>query len=87
LVLQTYYFAILRGRAKNEEGGLILDQFMVRNPGILGGEPIFRGSRVPFKSLTDYIEHGRTLNEFLEDLPSVARSEVIAAVEEARISC
>jgi uncharacterized protein (DUF433 family) len=59
---------------------------IVRNPGILSGEPIFRGTRVPFKSLTDYIEHGRTLNEFLEDFPSVTRAEAIAALEEARMS-
>jgi uncharacterized protein (DUF433 family) len=59
---------------------------IVRNPGILSGEPIFRGTRVPFKSLTDYIEHGRTLIEFLEDFPSVTRAEAIAALEEARIS-
>jgi len=57
---------------------------IVRNPSILGGEPIFRGTRVPFKSLTDYIEHGRTLNEFLEDFPSVTRTEAIAALEEAQ---
>jgi uncharacterized protein (DUF433 family) len=59
---------------------------IVRNPRILSGEPIFRGTRVPFKSLTDYIEHGRTLNEFLDDFPSVTRSEAIAALEEARMS-
>lgn len=59
---------------------------IVRNPGILGGEPIFRGTRVPFKSLTDYIGHGRTLDEFLEDFPSVTREEAIAALEEARMS-
>jgi uncharacterized protein (DUF433 family) len=52
---------------------------IVRNPGILGGEPIFRGTRVPFRSLADYIEHGRTLNEFLEDFPSVTFAEAIAA--------
>ena len=59
---------------------------IVRNPRILGGEPIFRGTRVPFKSLTDYNEHGRTLNEFLDDFPSVTCSEAIAALEEARMS-
>ena len=57
---------------------------IVRNPGILSGEPIFRGTRVPFKSLTDYVEHGRTLTEFLEDFPSVTRAEAIAALEEAQ---
>ncbi|MGB7848662.1 MAG: hypothetical protein WBL63_23820 [Candidatus Acidiferrum sp.] len=39
-----------------------------------------------FKSLTDYLEHGRTLSEFLEDFPSVTSVEAIAAIEEARTS-
>jgi len=39
-------------------------------------------TRVPFKSLTDYLEHGRTLSEFLEDFPSVTSAEAIAAIEE-----
>lgn len=59
---------------------------IVRNPAVLSGEPVFRGTRVPFKSLTDYLEHGRTLDEFLEDFPGVTREAAIAAIEEARIS-
>ena len=59
---------------------------IIRNPAILSGEPIFRGTRVPFKSLTDYIEHGRSLTEFLEDFPSVTRDDAIKALEEARCS-
>ena len=59
---------------------------IVSNPAILSGEPVFRGTRVPFKSLTDYLEHGRTLSEFLEDFPSVTSAEAIAAIEEARTS-
>ena len=59
---------------------------ITRNPAILSGEPVFRGTRVPFKSLIDYLEHGRTLSEFLEDFPSVSRSDAIAALEEARVS-
>jgi len=59
---------------------------IVSNPGILGGEPVFRGTRVPFKCLTDYLEHGRTLAEFLEDFPSVGRADAIAALEQARTS-
>jgi len=59
---------------------------VVSNPAILSGEPVFRGTRVPFKSLTDYLEHGRSLSEFLEDFPSVTREEAIAALEEARSS-
>ena len=59
---------------------------IVKNPAILSGEPVFLGTRVPFKSLTDYLEHGRKLSEFLEDFPSVSRDEAIAALEEARTS-
>jgi len=57
---------------------------VVSNPGILSGEPVFRGTRVPFKSLIDYLEHGRTLSEFLDDFPGVTREAAIAALEEAR---
>jgi len=63
-----------------------MDQVIVKNPAILSGEPVFRGTRVPFKSLTDYLEHGRSLNEFLEDFPGVSREEAIAALEQARWS-
>ena len=59
---------------------------IIRNPAILSGEPVFRGTRVPFRALTDYLEHERSLNEFLDDFPSVSREEAIAALEEARIS-
>lgn len=56
---------------------------VVSDPAILSGEPVFRGTRVPFKSLTDYLEHGRTLDEFLEDFPGVTREAAITALEEA----
>jgi len=59
---------------------------IVRDPAILSGEPVFRGTRVPFKSLTDYLEHGHTLDEFLDDFPGVTRAAAIAALEEARSS-
>ena len=57
---------------------------IVRDPAILSGEPVFRGTRVPSKSLTDYLEHGHTLEEFLDDFPGVTRTAAIAALEEAR---
>ena len=62
------------------------DAVIIRNPAILSGEPVFRGTRVPFKSLTDYLEHGRSLNDFLEDFPGVSREDAIAALEQARSS-
>jgi len=59
---------------------------IVRNANILGGEPVFRGTRVPFKVLTDYLEGGETLDSFLEQYPTVTRELAIAAIEEARSS-
>jgi len=59
---------------------------IIRNPAVLSAEPVFRGTRVPFKSLTDYLEHGRSLSEFLEDFPGVSRQDAIAALEQARSS-
>lgn len=57
---------------------------IVKDRDILGGEPVFRGTRVPFKVLIDYLEGGDTLDEFLEQYPSVTRELAIAAIEEAR---
>jgi uncharacterized protein (DUF433 family) len=59
---------------------------IISSPGILGGEPVFRGTRVPFKALVDYLEHGRTLSEFLEDFPSVTHEQAVAALEQAKTS-
>jgi uncharacterized protein (DUF433 family) len=57
---------------------------IVKDHNILGGEPVFRGTRVPFKVLTDYLEGGDTLDQFLEQYPSVTRELAIAAIEEGR---
>jgi uncharacterized protein (DUF433 family) len=59
---------------------------IVKDPNILGGEPVFRGTRVPFKALMDYLEGGDTLDQFLEEYPSVSRELAVAAIEEARLS-
>ena len=59
---------------------------IIKNPNVLGGEPVFRGTRVPFKVLTDYLEGGDTLDQFLDEYPSVSREHAIAAIEEARLS-
>jgi uncharacterized protein (DUF433 family) len=59
---------------------------ITKDPDILGGEPVFRGTRVPFKVLTDYLEGGDTGDQFLEQYPSVTRELAIAAIEEARRS-
>jgi uncharacterized protein (DUF433 family) len=57
---------------------------LVRNPDILGGVPVFAGTRVPFQALLDYLEGGQTLDEFLTDFPTVTRKAAIAALEEAK---
>src|SRR5215472_4191790 len=57
---------------------------IVKDPDILGGEPVFRGTRVPFRALLDYLEGGETLDEFLDDFPTVSREAAIAALERAK---
>jgi uncharacterized protein (DUF433 family) len=57
---------------------------IVKNPEILSGEPVFRNTRVPFKALLEYLEGGQTLDEFLDDFPTVTREDAVAALEEAR---
>ena len=59
---------------------------IIKDPEILGGEPVFRGTRVPFKVLIEYLEGGDTLDLFLEQYPSVTRGAAVAAIEEARLS-
>ena len=54
------------------------------DPEILGGTPVFVGTRVPVQSLFDYIEGGDTLDEFLRQFPSVKREQAVAALELAR---
>jgi uncharacterized protein (DUF433 family) len=54
------------------------------DPDILGGKPVFVGTRVPVKTLYDYLEAGDSLDEFLNDFPSVTRDQAIAALELGR---
>ncbi|MFO1450204.1 MAG: DUF433 domain-containing protein [Opitutaceae bacterium] len=54
------------------------------DPEILGGTPVFSGTRVPVKNLTDCLEAGDSIDDFLEDFPSVSRAQVIQFLEEAR---
>jgi uncharacterized protein (DUF433 family) len=51
------------------------------DPDIMGGTPVFVGTRVPFRTLLDYLEAGDSLNEFLEDFPSVSREQAVAALQ------
>jgi len=53
------------------------------DPGILGGTPVFVGTRVPLRNLIDYLERGHSLDEFLDSFPSVSREQAVAALEAA----
>jgi uncharacterized protein (DUF433 family) len=55
-----------------------------RDPEILGGTPVFAGTRVPVKNLFDYLEAGDSIDKFLTSFPSVTRKQAVAALELAR---
>jgi uncharacterized protein (DUF433 family) len=60
------------------------DSVIIQDPEIHSGEPVFRGTRVPFQILLDYLEGGETLDEFLKQFPGVTREQAVAALEEAK---
>jgi uncharacterized protein (DUF433 family) len=57
---------------------------LTRNPDVMSGAPVFRGTRVPVQTLLDYLEGGASIDDFLEGFPSVSRSQVIDFLEEAK---
>jgi uncharacterized protein (DUF433 family) len=61
-----------------------MNKTIVVDPDVLGGAPIFRDTRVPFQALLDYLEEGQTLDEFLDDFPTVSRQAAISGLEQAR---
>ena len=61
-----------------------LDSVVQTDPEILGGTPVFRGTRVPVKNLLDYLAAGDSLDQFLDDFPTVKREQAVAALELAR---
>jgi uncharacterized protein (DUF433 family) len=56
------------------------------DPEIMSGAPCFVGTRVPIQNLIDYLEGGDSIDEFLEDFPTVSRQQVISFLEEAKES-
>lgn len=55
-----------------------------RSENILGGTPVFAGTRVPVKTLFDYLEEGETLDEFLDDFPAVGKEHAVKVLEELK---
>jgi uncharacterized protein (DUF433 family) len=63
---------------------LSASEVITKDPEVLGGTPVFRGTRVPFQALLDYLEGGQTLSEFLDDFPTVTREAAISALERGK---
>jgi len=61
-----------------------LNNVITRDNDVLGGTPVFYGTRVPFQALLDYLEGGETLDEFLNDFPTVSREAAVHALEHAK---
>lgn len=61
-----------------------LESVVRSDPEILGGTPVFVGTRVPVKNLLDYLAAGDSLEQFLDDFPSVTREQAVAALEIAK---
>ena len=61
-----------------------LHEIVHSDPEIMSGTPVFVGTRVPVQSLFDYLEGGETLDEFLDQFPTVRREQALAALEIAR---
>ena len=61
-----------------------MTQAIVRDPEIMHGVPVFRGTRVPVQTLFDYIEGGENIEEFLQGFPTVSRDLALQALEEAK---
>lgn len=53
------------------------------SPDVMGGTPVFTGTRVPVQTLIDYLKGGESINDFLEGFPTVTREQVFAFLEEA----
>ncbi len=62
------------------------ERVIVIDPDVMSGMPCFRGTRVPFKNLIDYLEGGRSLGEFLRQFPTVTRELAVRSLEEAKDS-
>ena len=63
-----------------------LSQIWHSDPEIMGGVPVFTGTRVPVRSLFDYLEGGESIEDFLDGFPSVKREQVIAVIEAGKLT-
>ena len=61
-----------------------VENLITCDPEIMSGTPVFKNTRVPIKNLIDYLEVGESIDEFLEDFPSVSREQALQALELAK---
>jgi uncharacterized protein (DUF433 family) len=64
----------------------MVEAIITSEPDVMNGMPCFRGTRVPFKNLMDYLEGGHSLAEFQRQFPTVSREMAVQALEEAKDS-
>lgn len=61
-----------------------MQEAITRDPEVMHGQPVFRGTRVPVQTLFDYLESGDSLDEFLEGFPTISRALAIQVLEECK---
>lgn len=67
-----------------ERAKLTIDSLITCDAEIMSGTPVFKNTRVPIKNLIDYLETGESLDDFLEDFPSVSREQAVQTLKLAR---
>lgn len=74
----------LVGTEPGGQGLMLKDSLIISaSPEIMGGTPVFVGTRVPVQTLLDYLKAGESIDDFLDGFPTVTREQVIALLEEA----
>ena len=72
---------MLRATGPKARSVNLAGEVIVKDPDVLGGTPVFRGTRVPFQALLDYLEGGQNLDQFIDDFPTVTREAAVSALE------
>ena len=78
-----FYASLINGQSGTTIS-LMTSSIVSRSPNVMGGTPVFAGTRVPVQTLLDYLEAGDSIDEFLTGFPSVSREQVIAFLEDAK---
>jgi uncharacterized protein (DUF433 family) len=70
--------------ARFRDTEIVKSSVISTSPDVMGGTPVFAGTRVPVENLLDYLEGGESIDDFLEGFPSVTRDQVITFLEETK---